>query len=364
MIRKLKLQNFRKFKNLELDFNSNIVVLHGDNAQGKSSILEAIHIILNGKSPWSGTDEYIYNGQDGINKHSRIETEIDEAILSHYKDNNRKVYIIDGRKTTSKNFFSQNRATIFNPEKIELLMLSPTRRRDFLDETISYTNYEYPYTLTKFRKLIRQRNSYLKKLSKQFYEKGIIARNDPQLNFWTTQLIELSSEIYKERINIIGKFEKEDFKLEYTFCNKELNRILKDCENRSKTIKLLTDVLEENKKRDIATGYTNIGPHRDDWSIFTDQDIKKYGSRGQKRVAIGNLIFTAHDIIAKELGYYPILLLDDIVSELDKENTNEILKKEILDKQQTFITTVDPDILPRDILNKAQLINLNNIKTS
>ena len=240
-------------------------------------------------------------------------------------------------------------------------MLSPTRRRDFLDETISYTNYEYPYTLTKFKKIIRQRNSYLKKLSKQFYEKGIIARNDPQLNFWTKQFIELASQIYKERMDAIKKFETENFQLQYIFCKKELDRIGKIYKNIEKTEKLLTDIFEENKKRDIATGYTNIGPHRDDWNIFTDQDIKKYGSRGQKRVAIGNLIFTAHDIIAQELGYYPILLLDDIASELDKENTKEIFKKDILERQQTFITTVNPKILPKDIVSKAQLINLNDI---
>ena len=362
MIKKLKLKNFRRFKNLELNFDSNIVILHGDNAQGKSSILEAIHIISNGKSPWSGTDEYVHNNQDGITKHSRIEIQTDINSYSHYKDNNKKIYIIDEHKTTSKKFFSQNSATIFNPEKIDLLMLSPTRRRDFLDETISYTNYEYPYTLTTFKKLIRQRNSHLKKLSKQFYERGIIARNDPQLNFWTKQFIELSSQIYKERIDIINKFETENFQLQYIFCKKDLDKIIKIYKDTEKTESLLTDIFEKNKKRDIATGYTNIGPHRDDWNIFTDQDIKKYGSRGQKRVAIGNLIFTAHDIIAQELGYYPTLLLDDIVSELDKENTKEILKEDVLDKQQTFITTTDPKVLPKSILSNAQLINLNDIK--
>ena len=361
MITKLKLKNFRKFKDLELDFDSNIVILYGNNAQGKSSILEAIHILFNGKSPWSGTDEYVHNNQNGITKHSRIEVHTDTNVFSHYKDNNRKVYIIDGHKTTSKKFFAQNKATIFNPEKIDLLMLSPARRRDFLDETISYTNYEYPYTLTKFQKLIRQRNSYLKKLSKQFYERGIIARNDPQLNFWTKQFIDLSSDIYKERINIITKFKTENFKLQYIFCRKDLEQILKIYEDTEKTKKLLTEIFEENKKRDIATGYTNIGPHRDDWNIFTDQDVKKYGSRGQKRVAIGNLIFTAHDIIARELGFYPVLLLDDIASELDKENTKDVFREDVLTKQQTFITTIDPKILPKEMVKNSQLINLNNI---
>jgi DNA replication and repair protein RecF len=361
MIQRLKLKNFRKFKDLELEFSSNIVVLHGDNAQGKSSILEAIHLILNGKSPWSGSDEYVHNDQNGITKHSRIEIEIDKKIYAHYKDKNRKVYMIDDHKTTSKKFFSQNTATIFNPEKIDLLMLSPSHRRDFLDETISHTNYEYPTILKKFKKIIRQRNSYLKKLSKQFYEKGIIARNDPQLNFWTKQLAELSAQIYKERISIIKKFEKKNFELKYTFCDKDINSIVEA----KGDLKIIEDVLkkclEEIKKKDIATGYTNIGPHRDDWNIFTDQDIKKYGSRGQKRVAIGNLIFKAHEIIAQEIGHYPTLLLDDIASELDQENTEEIFDKDVLGNQQTFITTVDPKILPDFIQQNSQFINLNQI---
>jgi DNA replication and repair protein RecF len=362
MIKKLKLKNFRKFKDLELTFDSNIIVVHGDNAQGKSSILEAIHIIFNGYSPWSGSDEYVHNNQNGtITKHSRIEIEVDDKTYAHYKDNNRKVYMIDDHKTTSKKFFSENTTTIFNPEKIDLLMLSPGRRRDFIDETISQYNYEYPTIVKNFKKILRQRNSYLKKLSKKFYDQGIIARNDPQLNFWTKQLAELSAQIYKERISIIKKFEAENFKLQYTFCKDDLEEILECYEDIDKTERLLSTVLEENKKRDIATGYSNIGPHRDDWNIFTDQDIKKYGSRGQKRVAIGNLIFKAHEIIAKEIGHYPTLLLDDIASELDQENTVEIFNKKILEKQQTFITTVDPKILPTYIQENSQFLDLNKV---
>jgi DNA replication and repair protein RecF len=361
MITQLKLKNFRKFKNLTLDFDANLVILYGNNAQGKTSILEAIHIIFNGTSPWSGNDEYIHNDQNGINKHSRIEAEVDGKIFAHYKDNNRRVYMIEDHKTTSKNFFSKNTATIFNPEKIDLLMLSPGRRRDFLDEIISYTNYEYSYILKRFRKLLRQRNSYLKKLSKQFYEKGIIARNDPQLNFWTKELVELSTQIYKERINIIEEFEEDNFKLEYSFCDSSLDQIAKSKKNIKEIEDILKESLEDNKKRDIATGYTNIGPHRDDWNIFTNQDIKKYGSRGQKRVAIGNLIFKAHQIISKEIDYYPTLLLDDIASELDIKNTKEIFNQKVLEKQQTFITTIDPKILPEYIQENAQYINLNKI---
>ncbi|MCK9415286.1 MAG: DNA replication and repair protein RecF [Candidatus Dojkabacteria bacterium] len=362
MIKRLKLKNFRKFKDLELHFDSSIVLLHGDNAQGKSSILEAIYIAFNGKSPWSGADEYVHNNQNGsITKHSRIEIEVDEKTYAHYKDNNRKIYMIDNHKTTSKKFFSPNSATIFNPEKIDLLMLSPTRRRDFLDETISSFNYEYSSVLKRYSRLIHQRNSYLKKLSKQFYEKGIIARNDPQLNFWTRQLAELASEIYKERILIIHRLKEKDFEIQYCFCQDRLNGIPGFKGDQEKIKDIINTVLEENKKRDIATGYSNIGPHRDDWRIFTDQDIKKYGSRGQKRLAIGNLIFRTHEMIAQEIGYYPTLLLDDIASELDQDNTTEIFDKQIIGKQQTFITTVDPKILPKYLQKDTQFIDLNKV---
>ena len=361
MIQSIELKNFRKFKNLKLDFKSNIVVLYGDNAQGKSSILEALHLVCNGSSPWSSSDEYVHNDQEGISKHSRIEIQTEESKFAHYKDNNRKVYMVDNSKTTSKKFFSTNSATIFNPERIDLLMLSPAQRRNFLDETISYMSYEYPSILTKYKKVLKQRNSYLKKLAKNFYEKGIIARNDPQLNFWTLQLSELAALIYKERLNIIDKFREEKFSLNYDYCNKELKEIDKAKEDTGKIQRILDMVLEEGKKRDIATGISNIGPHRDDWNIFTDQDVKKYGSRGQKRVAVGNLIFKSHEIVAKEIGYYPILLLDDIASELDIENTKKIFQKKVLDNQQTFITTVDKEILPKYIQENAQFLNLNKL---
>ena len=361
MVNKLKLKNFRKFKDLEIVFDSDIVVLYGDNAQGKSSILEAIHLITNGNSPWSSGDEYINNDQEGMTKHSRIEIESDTKTFALYKDNNRRMYMINDQKTTSKKFFSSNSTTIFNPEKIDLLMLSPSRRRDFIDETISYTNYEYPTILKRFKKTLRQRNSHLKKLSKKFYENGTIARNDPQLNFWTKELGNISSKIYIERLDCIRKFSKTDFELQYIFCTKEIDDIEKSLGDPAKIGSVLSQAFEKVKKKDIATGYTNVGPHRDDWNIFTDQDIKKYGSRGQKRLAIGNLIFQAHEIIAKEIGYYPTLLLDDIASELDKENTQKIFDKEVLEKQQTFITTVDPNILPSHIRKNSNLINLNQI---
>ena len=124
----------------------------------------------------------------------------------------------------------------------------------------------------------------------------------------------------------------------------------------------LSDALEDSKKRDIATGYTNIGPHRDDWILTNGNDIKKFGSRGEKRLAIGQMIFKKQEVIAEKLGFHPILLLDDIASELDEKNTEKIFDKKLLKRQQTFLTIINPNDLPKDVVKNAQLVDLNSFK--
>ena len=347
MIQKIKLTNFRKFKKLELDITHPIVILHGDNAKGKSTILEAIYILTNGQSPWASTDEFMHIGQEDNEKHTRIEITTDTKIFTYFKDQRKRIHQIDNSNTTPKKFYSLNSATIFNPEQIEILMISPSKRREFIDEIISQIDYEYTETLKKFRKVLKQRNAYLKKLAKKFYEQGIIARNDPQLNFWSDEFIQLATDIRKKREDIIKDMKTETFHLEYEIQKHEDLDIGK--------------ALEDSKKRDIATGYTNIGPHRDDWQIFNGKNIKKFGSRGEKRLAIGELIFQTQDILKKQLDFYPILLLDDIASELDNNNTLKIFRKEILDKQQTFITIIDKEELPKEVLENSQHIDLNKI---
>jgi DNA replication and repair protein RecF len=345
MIRNIKLSNFRKFGEVEIPIEKEIVVLHGDNAQGKSTVLESIMLITNGSSPWASSDEYISIDQEDDKKYTRIEITIDEKVFSFFKNNGRRVFQIDSKKTTPKKFFQETASTIFNPEQIEILMISPSKRRDFLDETISLMNYDYSDTLKTFRKTLRQRNAYLKKLSKDFYERGIVARNDTQLNFWTEKFTGLAKEIQKKRIEICNELSSEDIWIEYVKSNEETP---------------LEEKIEATKKRDIATGYTNIGPHRDDWNLINGKDIKKFGSRGEKRLSIGQLLFSKQELVAKKLGFYPLLLLDDISSELDKENTKKVFDKDFLAKQQTFITIVNYKELPKGVLEKAQLIDLNS----
>lgn len=347
MIKRLKLTNFRQFKNLELNITKDIVVIHGKNAIGKSTILEAISLITNGISPWASGDEYINNEQLEDDKYTRIEMETELNTFSFFKSSAKREFKIDGHNTTPKKFFLNNASSIFNPELIEILMISPSRRRTFLDSVITIIDYEYDTLLKSFNKTLRQRNAYLKKLSKKFYEQGIIARNDPQLNFWTNEFIKLSDIIQNQRLDLVKELSSESFKLLY----KPSNRTTP-----------LDESIEDSKKRDIATGYTNIGPHRDDWDLVNGKDIKKFGSRGEKRLAIGELIFQTQAVIKNHIGEYPTLLLDDIASELDEKNTKRIFSAKTLEKQQTFITVIHKEDVPKSILSKAQLIDLNLFK--
>lgn len=348
MINNIKLINFRKFKNIELDIDKSIVVLHGDNAVGKSTILEAIYLITNGKSPWASFDEYISTNQKTEECYCRIEISTDnEKTYSYYKGESRRVLKINEKNIPVKKFFEETASTIFNPEKIEILMISPSKRREFLDEIISTLDYEYIETLKLFRKTLQQRNAYLKRLAKKFYDNGTIARNDTQLNFWTQEFLRQAEKVQEKREELAQNIKTKNLKIEYIKSNGDI---------------ALEDALESSKKRDIVTGYTNTGPHRDDWELINGKNIKKYGSRGEKRLSIGKLIFEVQEIMKKALGYYPILLLDDIASELDRKNTKEIFSPKVLNKQQTFITIIDYNNLPKDVLKNAQLIDLNSFK--
>ena len=356
MITTLTLNNFRKFKKKTFEFERNITIFYGKNAQGKSSILEALYLISCGKSPWTSTDEYI-NTQQTEQIHTRIDIQKDSKSYAYFKDQSQRIFKIDGKNVKPKTFFTNSSATIFNPEKIELLMISPSQRRNFLDETIMKYNYEYENILKEFRRILRQRNAHLKRLAKLFYEKGIVAINDTQLSFWTNKFVQSSIPIIQNRIKLANNLSGMGYEIKYiTECNIDKRRI----NNTEYIEEHLTNILEGNKRKDIATGYTNIGPHRDDWEIHNGVDIKKFGSRGEKRLAVGQLIFQTQGVVKNETGFYPILLLDDIASELDKQNTKKIFNKDILDKQQTFITAINYKTLPKDITSDANLILLDD----
>ncbi len=362
MITRIKLKNFRKFRNNEFHFEKPVVVIHGNNTEGKSSLLEAIYVLTNGHSAW-GNFADIFNYKQEKEPHFRIEADLDmngeSSTFAFFRDEGKRVLQKNSQNTTPKKFFEGISSTIFNPELIEIIMISPSKRREFLDDVLSKIDIEFADISSKFNRALRQRNAYLKKLSKAFFEYGKINTEDTQLKYWTEEFSKYSASIISKRAAIVDKLKTDDISLNYK-STLSLN-LFEDISDLESLSKIHFNALMEKARRDIATGHTNIGAHRDDWSITNGKDVKRFGSRGEKRVAIAKLIFQTQEIVAESKGFEPYLLLDDIPSELDEDNTAFVLDPQILKKQQTFITTINLGSVPKKILKEAQVIDLGNL---
>jgi len=358
MIEKIHLDNFRSFKKKEIEIKKDLTIIFGDNTKGKSTILEAIYLVLNGSSPWKHTYENLINYNTNEDYFAIKITSFDKNTYRIYQDQKTKTYLLDNKKTTKKKFFSFGKANLFSPEKIELLMYLPERRREFLDTLISDINWEYKNYLNTYKRVLKQRNAHLKKLSKKFFETKKIEENDPQIKYWDKMLAELAAKIMKERAQIIEKLQNDNFKLQYA-PSITLN-LFEDMLNTEEIEEIYKKQIQKNIKKDIVTGFSNIGVHRDNWKIFSQKkDLRSFGSRGEKRLGIANLILETQEIYKEYLGYYPLLLLDDISAELDSNNTEKIFSNNILEKQQTIITTPNPENLPKSITKKSKIIDLN-----
>ncbi|WKZ31474.1 MAG: DNA replication and repair protein RecF [Candidatus Dojkabacteria bacterium] len=376
MIKELKLTNFRKFEKLSLIFNERVTIIYSDNAVGKSTILEAIHIITNQFSPFSSDNNEIYNiWQEEPDSHFRIEVrnklDDDEEQLAHFQDRKSRQYFRNRAKTTRKKLTENVASVIFSPEQIEILMLSPDRRRDFIDEVIARLDPDYQDNLKILRRTLKQRNSQLKKLSKIFYESGIVRENDQQLAYWTKQFAHISSQVMQKRAETIDLLCNDLQKLIY-LPSVSIN-ILSDMVKYTELVELHLEQLQTSTKRDIAVGHSTVGAHRDDWKIMAisnekngvdhsqAKDVRKFGSRGEKRMAVGRLILTSHTLLQEKLGFAPTLLLDDISSELDQGNTVKILQDAISRGAQLIITTIHLEEIPEEIRDQAEVLNLSEL---
>lgn len=365
MIQTIALENFRQFANFQIKIEKPTLIIYGNNTKGKTSILEAIYFLFTLKSPWSiHKNDLIKEGQNYLRIKAQIsdKNSLENKTFELFQDSNRRILKINDIKVPSKNFTKSNVCTIFTPEQIELLIYLPQKRRSFLDSIISKYNFEYVDHLNKYQQLLKHRNSYLKYLKKRFLETKEIPLNNKQLEIWTLQIIPHLIYILKERSKFITEIQKHNVDIEYqplgleNFSQKEFLE-----KTSKKQQEIIRNLYQENSSYDIAVGHSKIGIHKDDWKLKHKNfhNIKGFGSRGEKRVAIANLILQTQEILKNKFGYYPILLLDDISAELDTQFTKKLLNKENINKQQTIITTIKLDTIPKDIQENAQIIHLD-----
>lgn len=356
-LKSLKLNNFRNYEKLELEFNPKTTVIIGPNTYGKSNLTEAIFLLSTGKSFRAEKDfEMIKFGEDIARVSGEVGEIKLEAVLAAGQNNGRngflKKLLVNGIPRRRVDFAASLSVVLFSPEDLDIIIDSPSLRRNFLDNVLEQTDREYRLSLINYTKALRQRNALLEKIRESYSDgsKTPSSGSEKQLEYWNNILIENGEKITLKR---------EEF---LEFVNSQPKDLFDFMAIYDKSI-ISHQRLLQYKNEEVFAGVTLVGPHRDDFSLsmFDKQrqsthDIKHYGSRGQQRLAILQLKLLELLFIEQKLGYRPILLLDDIFSELDEDHINLVL--EVIDKQQTIITTTHKEFIPKNILVKMQIVEL------
>lgn len=339
----LQLRNFRNYDSLKLKLNPHINIFYGNNAQGKTNLLESIHVLGLTKSHLLNLDNNLIKDNENASKlKGTIKNSKFRKKLEIELHENKKVLKIDGIeiKKITEYINSSLNVIIFYPEDLEIIKGSPNNRRNFINLELSQLSDNYLKILTEYNKLLKIRNDYLKKISKN------IKIDETYFQIITKYLIDKAIIIYKMRLKFIkkinencGKIFHELTKLEGFNLKYVTNFILDDDESKIKSN--LLDIYEKNHKKEIKLGTTLYGPHRDDIEFYLkDKNIKIYGSQGQKRLAILATKLSEIEIFKQFKNNTPILLLDDVFSELDEIKKNNIVKY-ISDDIQVIITTTE-----------------------
>lgn len=356
ILKKLRLQNFRNYKKQEFEFSDKTTLVVGPNTSGKTNILEGIYLLATGKSFRAGLEqEMIAYDQDLSRVKGRIlnkeRTDL-EILLTRGEVLGERVakkkYQINGVSKRAMNFVGKLLAVYFGPEDLDLVTNSPSLRRKYLDSVLSQVDREYGRSALSYEKGLRQRNKLLERIRDEGASRS-------QLLFWNQLLIKNGEYITRKREKFIefvnslqfsppaGGF---SFQLEY-----------------GKSI-ISPARLEDYAEEEVAAGATLVGPHRDDFGFRVKEreskrarDLSAFGSRGEQRLSILWLKLCELEFITQAVGERPILLLDDIFSELDRKHRKLVLG--VIPLQQTIITTAEQEMVEKEYLKKIEMVKLS-----
>lgn len=364
ILRKIKLINFRNYKSFNISFQKNINIIIGDNAQGKTNILESIYTLALTKSYRTTNDSNLIRLDQEkfiITGETKDEKIFKKLSLELYKGN--KVAKINDNVINKISDYVGNLYVILSsPDDLQMIKGSPSDRRNFLNIEISQLSSNYIKKYNEFNKILKMRNDYLKLL----FTNSLCDYN--YLDILTNNLIEREIDIYIERYNFINKINDnitdiyknitgiKDLKILYE-TNVEFNKYEPEYMK-----KILLEKYKKNQQREIAMGMTLYGPHRDDFTFLIDNnDIKIFGSQGQQKLAFIALKFAEIPIFEEKTGTKPIILLDDIFSELDKTKKNKLIQY-IDNDYQVIITSNDTKDISKKILNGASIFKIQDGK--
>ena len=331
IIKSLELADYRNYDSLSIQFDKGVNILYGDNAQGKTNILEAIFLAATTKSHRGSKDREII-GFDKEEAHIRTYLEkegVETRVDMHLRKNKSKGIAIDGQKIKkAADLLGLCNVVFFSPEDLGIIKNGPSERRRFVDMELCQLDALYLHNLNHYNRIVDQRN----KLLKDMYLNEDLKET---LGIWDMQLSSFGSSIIERRRLFVD----------------QLNEIIYDIHKKlsggreTLQVKYEPDVetdqferqLKLHRERDLKAKMTSVGPHRDDFSFFIgDVDIRKYGSQGQQRTAALSLKLSEIELVRKIARDTPILLLDDVLSELDHNRQNDLLNS--IGEIQTIIT--------------------------
>ena len=369
-IKSLKLLYFRNYLSMNIDVHPSLNVLVGNNANGKTNIIESIFCLALGRSYRTKSDsECIMFGETAtamscvVNKNDK---NLDIMLGINNKGKSAKIGGV--KKTKLTDFVGELNVVLFSPEDLQLVKGSPSLRREFINrEFYQFSRIYHKYYLM-YQHLLKQRNSYLKDMRKNPKDEMSLA----YLETITSQLAKVAIYITRERVSFVQEISKltyqnmlnisngqESLKIRYKSSVLEALNI-NDISDEIFNEESLTKVMLKKSYDDIMRGSTKIGPHQDDLEFYiNDLDTKMYASQGQQRSIVLSLKLAEINYLKTKTGTYPVLLLDDVLSELDKNRQLKLLDA-INENVQTFITTPSISDIKEDLLKKAKVFKIEN----
>lgn len=342
IIESLELKDYRNYENLDIKLSSGVNIFYGDNAQGKTNILESIYLATTSKSHRGSKDKDIIRFGAGDSHIKLMIKKMDASVRldMHIKKNKAKGVAINGipiRKLSE--LFGTCNVVFFSPEDLNIIKRSPKERRNFVDMELCQLNKVYVSTLVTYNKVLDQRNKLLKEIG---FKSGL----EDTLDIWDMQLVKYGADLIAYREEFIKKLNEVILGIHSLLTGGEKIKVVyeKNIEKDAFEVEL-----RKSRANDIKYKTTNVGPHRDDFSFFLngDMDLKKFGSQGQQRSLALSLKLSEIELIKEKYGEFPVLLLDDVLSELDGKRQSHLL--ESIKHIQTLITCTGVE----DFLNKS-----------
>ncbi|MFO6496548.1 MULTISPECIES: DNA replication/repair protein RecF [unclassified Bacillus (in: firmicutes)] len=363
-IQNLTLSSYRNYERLELQFENKVNVIIGENAQGKTNLMEAIYVLAMAKSHRTSNDkELIRWDEDYAKIEGRVMKKngsVPIQLVISKKGKKGKVNHIEQQKLSQ--YVGAVNTIMFAPEDLNLVKGSPQVRRRFLDMEIGQVSPVYLHDLSLYQKILSQRNHFLKQLQTRKQT------DQTMLDVLTEQLAEFAAKVVIKRLQFVDQLEKwaqpihsgisrglEELTLKY-----HTSLHVSDSPDLSKMINSYQEAFSKLRDKEIDRGVSLSGPHRDDVLFYVNgRDVQTYGSQGQQRTTALSLKLAEIDLIQEEIGEYPILLLDDVLSELDDYRQSHLLHT-IQGRVQTFVTTTSVDGIDHKTLNEAAIFRVEN----